>query len=62
MYYNTQQFCLYDANLESNRGSCGFYISLKSHSIKDPAVSLMVAIGQEMVREKILQGQGKVKF
>ena len=28
----------------------------------DPAVSLMVAIGQEMVREKILQGQGKVKF
>ena len=27
----------------------------------DPAVSLMVAIGQEMVWEKILQGQGKVK-
>ena len=37
---------------ESNRGSCGFYISLKSQSIKDAAVSLMVATGQEMVGGK----------
>lgn len=36
--------------------------SLKDNSLPSQSNSRMVATGQEMVKEKVIQGQGKVTF